>query len=55
MVSYTIFMCLCIDMIVLPLLIGMNFIEYGSSKYLPIFTMGKHTDFGAEWYGDVGY
>jgi len=42
-------------MVLLPFLIGMNFIEYGSSKYLPVFIVGKHTDFGAKFYTDIGY
>jgi len=45
--SFTIFACLTTDMVILPFLIGMNFIEYGSSKYLPVFIVGKHTDFDA--------
>lgn len=32
-VSYTIFMCLCVDMILLPILIGANSIEYGSNLF----------------------
>ena len=44
-------------MIVLPLIIGMNLIEfYSESTYesLSIFK-GKHTDFGGPWYQDIGY
>jgi hypothetical protein len=53
--SFTIFVCLTVDMVLLPFFIGMNFVEYGSSKYLPVFIVGKHTDFGANFYTDVGF
>ena len=38
---------------VLPILIGANFIEYKDKTFDKIFT-GKNTDFGAEWYQDIG-
>lgn len=44
-------------MIVLPLIIGMNLIEFydvHGYENLTIFK-GKHTDFGAGWYKDIGY
>lgn len=55
-VSQMIIVCLVIDMILLPFMIGMNLIEYGSVKvnFLSFFNTGKHTDFGAEWYSDIG-
>lgn len=53
--SLSIFCCLCVDMIVLPMMIGMNLVEYYDSKYLDTVFRGKHTDFGAGWYKDIGY
>lgn len=52
-----IFLCLFTDMIVLPLIIGMNLIEfYDVHGYESLtFFKGKHTDFGAGWYKDIGY
>lgn len=54
--SFTIFFCLVADMIVLPLIIGMNLIEFYDMKFFESFSLfkGKHTDFGALWYTDIG-
>jgi len=43
--------CLFIDIILLPLLIGANFIEY---KFLTRVFTGRNTDFGEYWYEEVG-
>lgn len=43
-----------IDSIVLPLLIGANFIEYPDNKFLNSIIRGNNTDFGDYWYEDVG-
>jgi hypothetical protein len=48
------FVCLFIDTILLPFLIGANFVEYKSNSFLDKNFVGKNTDFGAEWYKDVG-
>lgn len=41
--------CLMLDMIVLPILIGANFKETNKGAY-----DGKHTDFDADWYTEIG-
>lgn len=55
--------CLLVDMIVLPLLIGMNLSEYttfGEQDAVEDFLnalgimWGRNTDFGARWYTDTG-
>jgi hypothetical protein len=38
----------------LPIFIGANFIEY-RSKFLDKLFIGKNTDFGEEWYPEVGH
>jgi hypothetical protein len=58
--SVIIFFCLVADMIMLPLIIGMNLIEFydnaTTNAFLESFSLfrGKHTDFGAQWYTDIG-
>ena len=54
--SFTIFFCLVADMIILPLVIGMNLIEFYDASFFESFSLfrGKHTDFGALWYTDIG-
>lgn len=52
--QYTIFFCLCIDMIILPILIGANVSEIEDSKFSKSFFKGKYTDFDAGWYPDIG-
>ena len=54
LVTLTIFICLCVDMIFLPLLISMNFMEYSHTDSISMMH-GKNTDFGDIWYLDVGY
>lgn len=52
-----IFVCLFCDMIILPLFIGMNLVEFldiETFENMSIFK-GKHTDFGPNWYKDIGY
>ena len=51
---YTIFFCLCIDMIILPILIGANISEIGDFKFSKKIIKGKYTDFDADWYPDIG-
>jgi hypothetical protein len=43
-------------MIILPLIIGMNLIEFYDMAFFESFSLfrGRHTDFGALWYTDVG-
>jgi len=44
-------------MIILPLFIGMNLVEFldiETFENMSIFK-GKHTDFGPNWYKDIGY
>lgn len=55
LVTMIIFICLIIDTIALPLLTGANFIEYNDKQGMDKVFTGKHTDFGDEWYLDVGY
>ena len=52
--QYTIFVCLCIDMIILPILIGTNLSEIWNYKFSKNFIRGKYTDFDAGWYPDIG-
>ena len=63
-ITIVITFCLLVDMIVLPMVIGMNLIEYtrfddqedvveDTLKALG-FLWGKHTDFGGSWYPDTG-
>ena len=52
--SFSIFCCLCVDMIALPIFIKMNPIEYYDSKFTNYLFTGKHTDIGVEWYRDIG-
>ena len=53
--SVTVFLCLCVDMILLPTLIGLNLVEYQNLGLLSNVFKGKHTDLGAQWYPDIGY
>lgn len=36
-------------------MIGANFLEYKDMKWLNKIFTGKNTDFGADWYPDIGY
>jgi len=54
MISFTLFVCLFIDTILLPFFIGANFVEYQSKDFLDKYFVGKNTDFGVEWYKEVG-
>jgi hypothetical protein len=38
----------------LPILIGANFIEYKDKEFLDKTFTGRNTDFGAEWYSEIG-
>ena len=53
LISFTLFVCLFIDTIILPFFIGANFVEYKSKKFLDKYFVGRNTDFGAEWYTEV--
>ena len=54
-VSIIIVFCLLIDCIFLPIMIGANFLEYKDREWLDRIFSGKNTDFGVDWYPDVGY
>lgn len=43
--------CYMLDMVVLPLMIGMNLVEM---DFLASIFKGRYTDFGAGWYTEVG-
>lgn len=47
-------LCLAVDMILIPILIGMNLIEVSDNKISSSLFNGKHTDFSGEWYKDIG-
>lgn len=47
--------CLLIDTVLIPVIIGANMVEYGSRSILDQIFTGKNTDFGRDWYPDVGY
>jgi hypothetical protein len=55
--TIVIFVCLFTDMIILPLVIGMNLVEFVEIETFSQMSIlkGKHTDFGALWYSDIGY
>jgi hypothetical protein len=46
----TVFFCLFIDTLILPLLIGANFIEFNDKDFLDKLFTGQNTDFGWDWY-----
>lgn len=48
--------CYFVDMVLLPIIIGVNFSEYLTDQRLAksIFA-GKYPDFDAAWYTDVGH
>ena len=54
LISFSVFVCLCVDMIAIPIILGMNTTEYYDSKFTNTLFSGKHTDIGAEWYRDTG-
>jgi hypothetical protein len=54
--TFIIFICLSTDMILLPILIGYNVVEYGEHlDFLSSMFKGKNTDFGSMWYQEIGY
>lgn len=53
-VMLTVFVCLCADMLALPVIIGFNFSEHFNDK-TGLFSKGKFTDFSSGWYLDVGH
>ena len=55
LVAFAVFICLCIDMIILPVLIGMNMMEHTDSTFSNSVFKGRFTDVNANWYDDVGY
>ena len=42
-------------MILIPVFIGMNLVEVSDNKLSRSVFTGKHTDFDADWYKDIGY
>ena len=54
LISVVIFVCMCIDTIVLPIMIGANFVEYRDRDFLNKFFTGDNTDFGFSWYQEIG-
>jgi hypothetical protein len=48
------FLCLAADMILIPIFIGMNLVEVSNNKISSSIFTGKHTDFTADWYKDIG-
>ena len=52
-VAYIIIVCLVVDMIFLPVLIGANFSEYTTFSKFYTFK-GAYTDFNDEWYSQIG-
>ena len=54
LISVVIFVCMCVDTIILPLLIGANFVEYRDRDFLNKFFTGDNTDFGYKWYQEIG-
>ena len=55
LVMFTVFVCLCADMIALPVIIGFNFEEHFDQQLIGEVFKGKYTDFSDEWFKDVGY
>jgi len=51
---FMIFLCLVVDMILLPIFIGMNLVEVSDNKISKSIFTGKHTDFEGDWYKDIG-
>ena len=48
--------CYFIDMVLLPIVIGMNFSEYITDHRLAhVMYVGKYADLDAGWYTDVGH
>jgi hypothetical protein len=63
MITNGITYCLIVDFIVLPMMIGSNFIEYtvfNEVDSVEVFMnflgikWGRHTDFGPQWFPDTG-
>jgi len=53
--GFTLFVCLTIDMCILPLFLGMNLMEHYDNKITQALFKGKYTDFSSDWYPDVGF
>lgn len=51
---FILFTCLIVDMMVLPVFIGMNLSEVNNKLTEVSIFQGKHTDFEGDWYKDVG-
>lgn len=47
--------CYLVDCMLIPIMIGANFLEYDDNDWLNKIFTGKNTDFGKDWYPDVGY
>lgn len=54
-ISFTIFLCLVSDMFLLPLFLGMNWIDHSDNRFSNQIFRGKYTDFSHGWYTDVGF
>ena len=55
LVAFAVFICLCIDMMFLPVLIGMNLMEHTDNTFSNMVFKGRYTDINSKWYDDVGY
>ena len=44
LVAFAVFICLCIDMIILPVLIGMNMLEHTDNTLSNMVFKGRFTD-----------
>ena len=51
---FTVVACLCVDMIILPIMLGFSLVEVADNKISNSIFKGKHTDFDAAWYPDIG-
>lgn len=52
--AYTTIACLVTDMIILPIMIGMNLVEVSDNRISTTVFRGKYTDFSEDWYPDIG-
>ena len=53
--SFTVFCCLMVDMVILPVLIGMNVMEHSVGNTSDTMFKGTYADFNGEWYKAVGF
>ena len=52
--AYTTVSCLVVDMVLLPVMIGMNLVEVSDNRISTSVFRGKYTDFSEAWYPDIG-